>query len=42
MATRSRIEWEDLAVRQQRTLEGAAPALLLSQAFYAAVSKVAI
>ena len=42
MASRSRIEWEDLAVRQQRTLEEAGPATLLSQAFYAAVPKVAI
>jgi hypothetical protein len=42
MASRSRIEWEDLAVRQQRTLEEAGPTTLLSQAFYAAVPKVAI
>ncbi|HET8932452.1 MAG TPA: HEAT repeat domain-containing protein [Polyangiales bacterium] len=42
MASRSRIEWEDLAVRQQRTLEEAGAATLLSQAFYAAVPKVAI
>jgi hypothetical protein len=42
MTTRSRIEWEDLAVRQQRTLEEADPTTLLSQAFYAAVPKVAI
>jgi hypothetical protein len=42
MAARSRIEWEDLAVRQQRTLEEAGPTTLLSQAFYAAVPKVAI
>jgi hypothetical protein len=42
MASRSRIEWEDLAVRQQRTLEEADATTLLSQAFYAAVPKVAI
>jgi HEAT repeat protein len=42
MASRSRIEWEDLAVRQQRTLEEAGATTLLSQAFYAAVPKVAI
>jgi hypothetical protein len=42
MASRSRIEWEDLAVRQQRTLEEADTTTLLSQAFYAAVPKVAI
>lgn len=42
MASRSRIEWEDLAVRQQRTLEEAPATTLLSQAFYAAVPKVAI
>jgi hypothetical protein len=42
MASRSRIEWEDLAVRQQRTLEEADSTTLLSQAFYAAVPKVAI
>jgi hypothetical protein len=42
MASRSRIEWEDLAVRQQRTLEEAGAPTLLSQAFYAAVPKVAI
>ena len=42
MASRARIEWEDLAVRQQRTLEEADATTLLSQAFYAAVPKVAI
>jgi hypothetical protein len=42
IANRSRLEWEDLAVRQQRTLEEADATTLLSQAFYAAVPKVAI
>jgi hypothetical protein len=42
MAKRSRMEWEDLAVRGQRTLGDADPAALLSQAFYAEVTKVAI
>jgi HEAT repeat protein len=42
MAKRSRVEWQDLAVRGQRTLNDAEPAALLSQAFYAEVSKVAI
>jgi hypothetical protein len=42
MAKRSRLEWEDLAVREQRSLgEGQAPAQL-SQAFYAELTKVAI
>jgi hypothetical protein len=42
MAKRSRMEWEDLAVRGQRTLGDSDPAALLSQAFYAEVVKVAI
>jgi len=42
MAKRSRMEWEDLAVREQRTLGDSDPAALLSQAFYAEVTKVAI
>jgi hypothetical protein len=42
MARRSRMEWEDLAVRGQRTLGDSDPAALLSQAFYAEVVKVAI
>jgi hypothetical protein len=42
MARRSRMEWEDLAVREQRSLEDADPAALLSQAFYAELTKVAI
>jgi hypothetical protein len=42
MAKRSRLEWEDLAVRGQRTLGDGDPAALLSQAFYAEVTKVAI
>jgi hypothetical protein len=42
MARRSRLEWEDLAVRGQRTLGDSDPAALLSQAFYAEVTKVAI
>jgi hypothetical protein len=41
MSKRSRMEWEDLAVREQRTLDGE-PATLLSQAFYAELAKVAI
>jgi hypothetical protein len=42
MARRSRMEWEDLAVREQRTLGEGETAALLSQAFYAALTKVAI
>jgi hypothetical protein len=42
MAKRSRMEWEDLAVREQRTLGDSEPAALLSQAFYAEVTKLAI
>jgi hypothetical protein len=42
MAKRSRMEWEDLAVREQRTLGDSDPAALLSQAFYAELTKVAI
>jgi hypothetical protein len=42
MGRRSRLEWEDLAVRGQRTLGDSDPAALLSQAFYAEVTKVAI
>ncbi|HKU39813.1 MAG TPA: hypothetical protein VJR89_16750 [Polyangiales bacterium] len=42
MARRARMEWEDLSVREQRTLTDASPAARLSQAFYAEASKVAI
>jgi hypothetical protein len=42
MARRSRMEWEDLAVREQRTLTDASAATRLSQAFYAEASKLAI
>jgi hypothetical protein len=42
MARRSRMEWEDLAVREQRSLGDADPTTHLSQAFYAELSKVAI
>jgi hypothetical protein len=42
MARRSRMEWEDLAVREQRSLEDSDAAALLSQAFYAELAKVAI
>jgi hypothetical protein len=41
MARRSRMEWEDLAVREQRTLTDGSPATRLSQAFYAEASKIA-
>jgi hypothetical protein len=42
MAKRSKIEWEDLAVREQRSLGEAEPAAQLSQGFYAELAKVAI
>jgi hypothetical protein len=42
MARRARMEWEDLSVREQRTLTDASPSARLSQAFYAEASKVAI
>jgi hypothetical protein len=42
MARRARMEWEDLSVREQRTLTDASPTARLSQAFYAEASKVAI
>ncbi len=42
MARRSRMEWEDLAVREQRTLTDASPVARLSQAFFAEASKVDI
>jgi hypothetical protein len=42
MARRARMEWEDLSVREQRTLTDATPAARLSQVFYAEASKVAI
>ena len=42
MAKRSRIEWEDLAVREQRSLGESEAAAQLSQAFYAELAKVAI
>jgi hypothetical protein len=42
MARRARMEWEDLSVREQRTLTDASPAARLSQAFYAEAAKVAI
>lgn len=42
MARRSRMEWEDLAVREQRNLGDSEPAAQLSQAFYAELAKVAI
>jgi len=40
MARRSRLEWEDLAIRQQRTLTDSSPAARFSQGFYAELSKV--
>jgi len=42
MARRARMEWEDLSVREQRTLTDSTPAARLSQLFYAEASKVAI
>jgi hypothetical protein len=42
MARRSRLEWEDLAVREQRSLGEGQSTAELSQAFYAELTKVAI
>ncbi|MET0385318.1 MAG: HEAT repeat domain-containing protein, partial [Polyangiales bacterium] len=42
MARRSRLEWEDLAVREQRSLGESNGPAQLSQAFYAELAKVAI
>jgi hypothetical protein len=42
LARRSRIEREDRAVREQRALGEAQSTVLLSQAFYAELAKVAI
>lgn len=40
MARRSRLEWEDLAIREQRTLTDSSAAARFSQGFYAELSKV--
>jgi HEAT repeat protein len=42
MARRSRMEWEDLAVREQRTLNDASAATRLSQLFFAEAPKADI
>ncbi len=42
MARRSRMEWEDLAVREQRTLSDPDPAARLSQLFFAEAPKADI
>lgn len=42
MARRSRLQWEDLAIREQRTLVENTPAARFSQAFYAEAAKLDI
>ncbi|MDD9946119.1 MAG: HEAT repeat domain-containing protein [Myxococcales bacterium] len=40
MARRSRLEWEDLAIREQRTLTDNSPTARFSQSFFAEASKL--
>lgn len=42
MARRSRLEWEDLAIREQRVLTNDSPTARLSQAFFAEVEKARV
>ena len=40
MARRSRLEWEDQAIREQRTLTDDSPTKRFSQSFFAEASKL--